>query len=150
MLIAGYFMGDIQDKPLRGEIINVHKLTGLLILCLMVLRAMWALSNPKPVLPEGTPVWQKFAERLVHVSLYLLLILMPLSGWIMSVAAGYTPHLGSMNFNLPLAKNKALSDTAFGFHSWFAIIIIALVSIHVLAALYHYLVKKDKILQRMF
>ncbi len=149
MLIAGYFMGDISNKTLHSQIVLAHKLTGLLILALIVLRLVWTLINPKPRLPLETPAWQTFATWLVHSLFYVFLILMPLSGWVMSVAAGKPPKLDGVSLSLPIAKNKPLSNTAYDLHSWLAIVIIALISLHVLAAIYHHYVKKDNIFLRM-
>lgn len=150
MFFLGYFMDDISDKALRGNVINVHKLIGLTILALMILRTLWALINRKPDLPAGSKTWERWTVRAVHLSLYLVLLIMPLIGWIGSVAGGWIPHLGNIQFNLPIEKNKALSDLAFDTHNTLAIIIIVLVSLHALAALYHFFIKKDNILQRMW
>lgn len=148
MVFVGYFMGDIKDEALRGQVVNVHKMVGLAILVMMVLRAIWASFNTKPSLP-GTPVWEKWAERFVHYSLYAILFAMPIAGWVMSVAAGYAPRLGSWSISLPIPQSKTTSDTAFTVHNTLAIVLIVFVSIHVLAALYHYFFKKDNVLQRM-
>ena len=150
MLIAGFLLDGIQDKVTKSEIVNYHKLIGVSILTLMLLRLLWALVNPKPELPLGTPRWQHFAERGMHGLLYLVLIIMPLSGWIMSVAAGHLPHFFSYHLSLPFVpENKALSNTMFETHHAIAILIIVLVSIHILAALYHHFIKKDNVLKRM-
>lgn len=149
MLTLGFLMGDISDKVLRGEVINIHKLIGLSILVMMLFRLFWALTNPKPALPMNTPLYQKLAERAVHYSIYAVLIAIPISGWVLSVAAGYFPKLFGLEFKLPIPKDKALSDMAGNIHVYLAYTIIALVSVHVLAALYHYFIKKDDVLQRM-
>lgn len=148
MLVLGYFMVDIDDKPLRGQVINIHKLIGLTILLLMLLRATWASVNPKPILLNAAR-WEHFIERLMHYTLYVVLIAMPLFGWTGSVAGGYIPHLFSINFNLPVPQNKTLSDICFSIHNTLAVVIIVLVSLHILAALYHHFIKKDNILLRM-
>jgi cytochrome b561 len=114
---------------------------------LMLLRAGWTLLNVKPLLPVGTPSWQRSGVRIVHFLLYVFLILMPLSGWLMSVAAGRAPTVWHWTLNLPVPRSDPLSDAFFSLHSWTAIFIIVFVSIHVLATLYHFLVKKDDVLQ---
>jgi cytochrome b561 len=150
MIPLGYVMGDISDKALRGQVFNIHKLIGMLILTLMLLRTGWALRNVKPALPSGTPLWQKRSERGLHFLLYAGLIVMPLSGWMGSVAAGRPPHLGHIVFELPIAQSKSVSNFAFDYiHIPLAIILIVLISIHMLAALYHHFIKKDDILRRM-
>ena len=148
MLIFGYFLDDVP-KEYKAVAYNLHKLTGLTILLLMLLRLMWALTNSKPLLPAETSCWQRGAERIVHGLLYAALIGMPLAGWIGAVAGEKPPHLGDFQFNLPIAPSKALKNTAFDIHGYLAITIIVLVSVHALAALYHHFIKKDNILKRM-
>jgi cytochrome b561 len=150
MIPLGYFMGDFPDKAMRGQAFNIHKLIGLTILTLMVLRLIWALLNVKPALPFGTPAWQRYAERTLHFLLYATLFVMPISGWIGSVAAGRAPHLGGFNFNLPIEKSKEISDFAFDeIHVPLAVILIIFVSIHIFAALYHHYLKRDEVLMRI-
>jgi cytochrome b561 len=148
MLIFSYFLDDISNNLLKGLAFNVHKLIGLTILFLMVLRTAWTLMNPKPKLP-GTKLWERWAEHLVHWSLYLALLAMPIAGWIGTVAGGRPPRLGSIKLSLPLEKNEGLSDLAFSVHNTVAIIIIVLLVLHVLAALFHHFFKKDRVLERM-
>lgn len=148
MLIFGYFLEDIP-KPYQGLTYNIHKLVGLLMMVLMFLRGLWALTQTKPELPANTLWWQRSAERVVHYVLYLLIIAMPLAGWVGSSAAGRPPHLFKIKLDLPVPQNEALVEAAFDTHYLISILIIIFISIHVLAALYHYFIKKDNILQRM-
>lgn len=147
MVILGYCLDDVP-KLYRPFATNLHKLTGLLILLLMLLRAAWALINPKPLLPNAR-AWEYWAAYSVHGLLYVTVIAMPLVGWIASNAADHPPYLGHIVFSLPIAQNKALADAAFDLHGNLAIAIIILFVIHVLAAFYHYFIKKDDVLQRM-
>ncbi len=149
MLCVGFFMDDISDKALRSEIVNLHKLTGLTILILMVLRLLWTLVNPKPALPLGTPDWQKSAERTVQFLIYATLIAMPIVGWVMVVAGGHPPHIFDFMLRLPIAQSKAVRNIGGDIHFYLAWVIILLVSIHILAALYHHFIKKDEVLRRM-
>lgn len=149
MIILGYFMGDVKDKALSGQLYNIHKLTGISILILMALRLLWAAVNPKPKLPLGTPAWELYAERTMHYLLYAVLLAMPISGWVMASAAGHPPRLFSWIIGLPIAKSKPVDDVSDVIHSTLAIVIIVLVSLHVLAALYHYCFRKDDVMQRM-
>ncbi|HVY53659.1 MAG TPA: cytochrome b/b6 domain-containing protein, partial [Gammaproteobacteria bacterium] len=84
-----------------------------------------------------------------HYSLYAMLIAMPISGWVMSAAAGRAPRWGNLVLNLPIEKNESLSGLSFNIHYWLAIVIIVFVSLHVAAALFHHFVKKDDVLKRM-
>jgi cytochrome b561 len=148
MLIFGYLLDDIP-KDYQPAAYNLHKLTGLTILALMLLRLVWTLINPKPVLPADTMPWERLSERLVHFMFYFFAILMPLAGWVGAVAARKPPHLGNFNFELPIPQDKVLAHAAFDVHGIVAIVLIVLISIHVLAALYHHFIRKDNILMRM-
>ena len=142
-------MEDVSDKILRGEVINIHKLLGMSVLVIMLLRAAWAWMNPKPDMPPGTPIWEHWAERLGHLSLYLFLIVMPLSGWMMTIAAGRPPRYLGWSITLPIPPSKQLAGWSSSIHNTLAILIIVFVSLHILAALYHHFVKKDNVLKRM-
>lgn len=148
MVILGYSLDEIP-KDVRSVYSNIHKLTGVLILVLTLMRAAWALANPKPLLPLDTPEWQKTAERTVHLLLYLVVIAMPIVGLIGSSAAGKLPHMGGVSIGFAIKQNKALVSASFATHELLAIILIILVSIHVGAALYHCFIKHDDTLSRM-
>ena len=151
MLLMGYFMDDVP-KDLRPNIVNVHKLLGIFILFLILLRICWGLINPKPSIVSFNRlnVLERWLEKGVHGALYGVLIAMPLAGWIMTSASGKAPHWGRFLFMLPgIPYDKVLSKTAKFMHSQIAILLIALIIIHVLAALYHHFIKKDDVLRRM-
>lgn len=148
MLIYGFCLSSIPKKY-AGFAFNIHKLTGLTILCLMILRGLWALANPKPILPGDTLPWQRLAERAVHYSLYFAIIAMPLSGWIGSTASGHAPTIGSITLGFPIRQDKAISNLCFNIHGILAIAIIVLVCVHVFAALYHHFIRRDGVLRRM-
>jgi cytochrome b561 len=147
LILVGYFMEDV-GKAIQPTVYNLHKLTGLTVLLLMLCRLFWRSINRKPEL-EGARAWERFLERSMHILLYLVLIAMPLSGWLMSVAAGRAPHLFNLMLTLPITASKPLAELCESIHGTLAIVIIVLVSLHVLAALYHHFVKKDNVLTRM-
>ena len=146
MIIFGYFLDDIPEAW-SGFAYNTHKLLGLTILSLMLLRAFWSLINPKPLL-RTTP-FEYFIERSVHYSLYLVVLAMPIAGWIGSVAADHPPHWGNYVLTLPIEPDKALSKAAFGWHKSLAIALIALIALHFLAAMFHHFIRRDNVLKRM-
>lgn len=149
MLCLGFFMNGIENKIIKGEVFNIHKLIGLTVLLLMILRLIWALTNPKPKLPFDTPLWERILERGMHDLFYLVLILMPISGWVLSTAAGKSPHIGWFRLSLPISQSKALASFSDSVHVFLAWTIIVLVTLHILAALKHYFMNKDYVLQRM-
>lgn len=149
MLAAGYFMDDIASQPMRQIVFNLHKLTGILILILMLVRLCWALCNPKPASPPGTSRFEHLAEWVGHSTLYGLVILQPITGWVGSVAAGHPPHIGDWLLSLPVGADRSVAKACFNLHGWIAILMIIVVTLHVLAALYHHYIRKDNVLIRM-
>lgn len=149
MIVGGFFLDDVP-KEYKGVIYNLHKLTGVAVFLIMSLRLLWRMANVQPELPADMPGWQKRSARLVHGLLYFFVMAMPVAGLVGASAAGKPPHLGDFYIMLPVPHDKQIIDIAFASHEWIAYIIIGLVTLHVLAALYHYLVRKDKVLQSMW
>jgi cytochrome b561 len=141
MFLSGYF-GLLS--------MNTHKLMGLSILSLMVLRIVWRLCNPTPKLPPHITRLESILSHSVQGLLYLALLAMPLSGWIMATAKGYFPHLGSWMLPLPgIAQNHNVGELFENIHVTLAVIILVLIGLHFLGAMKHYFIDKDGILQRM-
>jgi cytochrome b561 len=150
MLLCGFFMEDLPES-IQPTVYMCHKSTGILILGLMVLRLIWRSMNISPVLPTAMPSIQKFAAYAVHGLLYIILIAMPLDGWIMSTASGKIPAFyGLITIPFPgIELNKALAHNLNDLHSIFAYILLFLIVVHVAAALKHHIIDKDDILKRM-
>ncbi|MDP1604659.1 MAG: cytochrome b [Legionella sp.] len=150
MLSVSFFLEDVP-KPYASTVWMLHKSFGLSILTLMILRIVWIIQRPGPDLPVSVPVWQKFMARFVQYNLYLFVILMPLSGWIMSVAAGKTPiFFGLFPVTLPgIAHDKNLAKLMNQSHKTIAWIIICLLVLHIAGALKHHFFDKDNVLLRM-
>ena len=148
MVTFGYCLGWVPDTY-AGFAYNIHKCTGVLILALVIIRLGWKWVNVSPALPPTTPRWQVMLDKAVQALLYIFIIAMPLVGWIGASAGGKPPHIGGLPIAFPIAQSKLIAKNMFELHNYFAIIIIILFCIHVLASLYHYYVKKDQILQRM-
>ncbi len=149
MLTVGILMGDLP-KPFRYTIYNIHKLTGLSVLILISVFALWSLFNRKPKYPAEMKFWEKRLARTVHLSLFALIIFMPLSGWLMSTAANKLPHIGSLQFAMPdIPVSKPLSKFGKHMHEYIAWAIGILVGLHVIGALKHHFINKNNILRRM-
>ncbi len=151
MLSVSFFLDDLSGA-IKPTAIMLHKSLGLTVFLLMILRAFWIVHTGKPALPTTVARWERCLSHLVQYSLYLFLLLMPLCGWIMSIAANKTPSFFGM-FNAPLpwiVPNKALAQWMFSAHETIAWIIIALLCLHIAGALKHYFMDRDKVLQRMW
>ena len=148
-LAVGLLLEDLPND-IRGGVMGIHKSVGVIVLVLMVLRLAWRLWSRFPKLPAGLPPWQARLARLAHVAFYPLLILMPLSGWAMSSAAGYpTSVFGLVTLPMLGEKNDALRELFSAAHSAIAWMIIILLAAHIGAAIYHHYFQGQKTIRRM-
>lgn len=159
MIAVGWIMGDMAGGPgsPKTAIIQIHKSIGITILLLTVARIVWRLMNPPPPEP-AMPKWQAFLASAVHFILYALMIIMPLTGWIMAsaeIAQHETRFFGTVEMyvpgiaTLPAETQKGIADITGNLHSKLAWVIIGLLVLHVAGALKHQLVDKDGLLARM-
>lgn len=150
MLVMGYFLDDFPAS-IQEMAYNTHKSIGIIILALVILRLGWRWMNVQPGYSTALPHFYKIFIRLAHYAIYLTIILIPLSGWVMATAAGHVPHfLGWVYFPMPgISPNEQLAGEAFQLHNTLAIIVIVLVSIHIFAALFHHFILGDTVLRRM-
>lgn len=150
MVVLGLYMADLPKGPDKFQLIDLHKSVGVLILVLALARIFWRLGNRWPKLLGEYSVWQKKSARLVHYVLISVLVLLPLSGWLMSSAGGHTVDVFGL-FALPdlIGKNKALGGFFHEFHEIIAWSLIAIVALHFLAAMKHQFVDRDATLPRM-
>lgn len=141
-----------EKSPMANFYINgLHKPIGAVILLIAILAVAWHVNSQKPEYPLSMPSWEKRIALFVQGVLYLGLFAMPISGLLMSTAAGYPPSFfGLFQFPQFIAKNDAIAHFFFNVHMVTSYIVIALVAIHVLAALKHHFINRDDILKRMF
>jgi len=149
MVALGWYMMSIEREPGSGWYFDLHKSIGVLVLLLVVARLIWRLRNPPQPLPAAMPGWQIMLARGIHVLLYLLMLLIPISGYLgaswsksgVQVFGLATPH-----WALP-DHDKA--EQFFAIHALLIWGLVAVVSLHILAALKHLLLDKDNVFQRM-
>jgi cytochrome b561 len=149
-IALGFVARGYRLSPTKLDLFVWHKSTGLLILALMLVRIAWRLANPVPALPPGSSPLERHAARASHLFLYLLLLLIPMSGWIVNSAANIPFR---MYWQIPVpalvAPDKATADAAAGAHLALAIALCLLVAGHIAAALRHHFGKRDDVLVRM-
>ncbi|HWA14074.1 MAG TPA: cytochrome b [Burkholderiales bacterium] len=151
MLCLGLWMEDIpKGTPDRTFYFNLHKSIGVTIALLVLLRLWWRFRNPPPPLPSSLPAWQVQASRVSHALLYLCLVVMPLSGFAASQFTKYGVTYFGM-FKIPPMgwENREIYDLLQGIHGVTATLLIALVVVHILAALKHLVIDRDGVFQRM-
>jgi cytochrome b561 len=140
----------VEKGALQDTLYSFHKSLGVLILILMLLRLINRLVVGAPIPDPGIAQWQKTLSSIVHTSLYVLLLAMPVVGYYAnSVYGAPTPFFGLFELPPIAAKNETLATQLFTLHRWVGFLVIALVLMHVSAALYHYFIRHDNVLQRM-
>lgn len=146
----GLYMHELALSPLKLKLVNYHKWLGVTIFLLTVMRLAWRAAHTPPPLPETIPLWQQRAAHGLHLLLYMLLLVIPLSGWLMSSAKGVpVVYLGLIQLPDLVAKDKALGNLLAEVHELLNFGMLALVGLHVAAALKHHFVDRDTTLQRM-
>lgn len=147
---VGVYMQDLPLSPAKLRIYSWHKWAGVTIFLLVLARLAWRFAHRPPALPESMPAWQRWAAEVTHVLLYLLMVAVPLSGWLMSSAKGFqTVYFGVLPIPDLLAKNPELGDQLKELHEVFNFLMLALVGGHVAAAFKHHLIDRDDVLRRM-
>jgi len=127
-----------------------HKWVGVTVFLVTVLRLGWRLANPPPPFPHSMPTWQWVAARLSHAGLYGLLLVMPVSGWLMSSALGLsTVYFGLVPLPDLVASNRELGQSLVYLHNLLGVMLATLIGIHIGAALYHHFILRDDIARRM-
>lgn len=133
---------------LTNALYSGHKLMGIIILLVVLWRLAYRLSRGAPP-PEPTiEPWQRVVSAFNHWGLYGLLIATPIVGYI---GISLFPALSIFGVPLPgiVAPDKAAAETAFAVHGMLVLVLVLLVALHVGAALFHYLIRKDNVLGRM-
>jgi cytochrome b561 len=130
--------------------IGIHKPLGIVILVLALIRLGVRLSSGTPPLPRDLPEPMKLAAYLSHYVLYALMIGLPLIGWAMLSAGGYPVTLWS-GFQLPpiAPQSEGLYTLLRHAHIYLALLFFAVILMHVAAALFHALVRRDGVFEAM-
>ncbi len=152
---AANFVDDIRDQ---FELTQLHKSWGFVVFCLALLRVAWRLINRQaPTPPAAARAIERAAARWAHLALYLFMIAMPLSGWLMASASPLQDRFGVKNkvfgwFTLydPFRPgSEQLTEILGQFHFWCAVALTVVLLAHLGAALMHHFVKRDDVLRRM-
>lgn len=146
----GLYMVDLELSPAKLKLYSWHKWIGVSIFLVAVARLIWRLTHPAPPLPGAVPAWQQRAASLTHALLYLLLFVIPLSGWLMSSALGVqVVYFGVLPLPDLVQKDKALGEQLKLLHLSLNLTLLVAVLLHVAAAVKHHFVDRDDVLRRM-
>jgi cytochrome b561 len=151
-IALGAYAATLPSGPdsARGSLLFAHKSLGMLALAPLVVRLAVRLAR-------GAPAWRvalspavKGASHAAHWGLYVLMLAMPVSGYVLSGAGGKSiPFFGLFEWPVLVAKDKALSESADAAHYWLAWTMGAILAAHVAAALWHHFVRRDETMARM-
>lgn len=148
LLALGLYMVRLPINHEKLRLYGWHKEYGLLVLWLVIIRFIWRITNITPNL--SLPWFEMLAARLVHWAFYGFMLAMPISGWLVTSAAGLPASFFGL-FTLPnlVAPNEALRHDFEFIHHWLGYALMATIFLHASAALKHHFINKDNILRRM-
>jgi len=146
----GLYMADLPLSPEKLKLISYHKWIGVTVFMLAGLRVVWRLTHTPPPLPASVAGWQRRVSAVAHGLLYLLILVIPISGWLMSSAKGIqTVWFGVLPLPDLIGKDKALGHLLEEVHETLNYTLLALVVLHVAGALQHHFIERQPFLQRM-
>lgn len=135
--------------PATNAIYKYHKSLGITVLGLMALRLLVRLATRKPPYASPLPRVNRIASRTVHTLLYVLLLAQPVLGWAATAAGDFPVTFFEWELPKLIAKDPALSETLYNVHFAVGLLLLVFVTIHVTAALFHWLAIGDTVMKRM-
>lgn len=158
-VILGWRMGDGPKGPSTFAMVQLHKSIGITILLLSLFRLGWKLTHKSPPSPAGQPRWEKIASHVVHVGFYVIMIGLPLTGWIM-VSASRTPIPTLLYGSIPWPHLPLIPELAAGAkqawrefgdigHGVLVKTTYLLLALHLGAVAKHQILDKDEVLGHM-
>ncbi|WP_240704756.1 cytochrome b [Croceicoccus sediminis] len=147
-IIGGFFHDALEDVV---NVMPLHKSFGLTVLVLSLVRLGWRMAHRAPPLPAHTPAWERGAAHLTHALFYVLMIGLPMTGWLVSSGSKYPLNWFGL-FDVPkfgITPDGAIDGFAHEAHEIMGWVAVALIVLHVGAALRHHFVLKDNVLRRM-
>jgi len=147
----GLYMRELPLSPSKLKLYSYHKWIGVTVFVLAVLRLLWRLRVPPPSLPVTMGRWSQRAAHATHHGLYLLMLIVPLSGWLLSSASGFpTVWFGVVQLPDLIEKSASMAKIFKSVHETLNYSMLMLVLLHVLAGLKHHFLDRDTVLRRMF
>jgi cytochrome b561 len=150
MIPLGLVIATDSGGPLQELLYDLHRSIGALIVPLILLRLIYRWAKPPAPLPDDIPALQQLAAHATHWCLYALLLVQPIVGWMANSAYGEPIKLfGSLELPPIWPQDRLFSEQLFALHGLIGTVTAGLVAVHIGGALYHHLVRKDRVLMRM-
>lgn len=148
--VVAWCMPEIHRGVVPETLINLHMSFGVMIMPVVILRLLWRLRHPVPLVGDSAPIWQQMAAHATHGLLYLLLLVLPVLGWASASARDWPVSLfGTVTLPQLLSPNPGIGSQVGDVHTALSWVLLALIWLHVVASLYHYFILRDRVLQRM-
>ena len=150
MFVLGWTAVNYPMSPTKLDLFIWHKSIGLTLFALVVIRILWRLANETPSPPSGISTGEHKLARMGHMSLYLLMVLMPVSGYVVNSTANFPfRYFGGLRVPNLIPTDKAWQNVAENIHLATSWILALVVLLHVLAALRHHFIRKNDVLSNM-
>ncbi len=147
------WLAEDLPKAEKMQLMGNHKTIGITILLLSLGRLLWRFTKSVPVLSGGLKAWEVALAKVTHALLYLLMIGIPASGWIISSAASGGKPVGVFGLfsypGLPLTQSKPIAGLFKEFHEVMATAMLVLLALHVMGALKHQFIDREGSIWRM-
>lgn len=151
MIPVGLTMIQEIPRPTQDRLFILHKGLGPVVFVVVALRLAWRAFDPPPPLPASVPRLQRLAAGAVHAGLYAALLAMAISGYVRVTAGGFPIELlNALGVSPLIVRNEPLAEAAKSAHAALAVVLIVLIALHVGAAAYHGLVRRDGVFSRMW
>lgn len=147
----GWWMTHVAERAERMALYQSHSSIGYDLLFLLLLRLAWRLIDRAPDLPDGLQHWERLTARASHVLLYLLTLAVSVGGWLLLGTFSRTIE-GTLFGVVPVPPPvlaRSLHRTLEESHEFLSYTLLALIAVHVAAALRHHYIKKNDVLRRM-
>jgi cytochrome b561 len=152
LLIHGWWMTHMTPRPERLANYAWHSALGYDLLALTVLRLLWRWFNPVPELPADLKPWERVAARVGHVSLYVLMFIVSLTGWMVATTFRVPMSKDLLGVDVPAivtTVDRSVRQWIEESHMVLAYLLAAIVLVHVIGALRHHMLKHNDVLRRM-
>lgn len=150
MIVVGVVIANKWGGAWQDRLYDLHKSTGAILIPIIIGRILYRWKHPPAPLPADIPAIQQFAAYTTHYLLYGLLVAQMFMGWIATSAyRAPVPVYGLFNLPPIWPENRAFSEQLLSVHRVVGITIAVVAAVHIGAALYHHVVRKDRVLMRM-
>lgn len=151
LIPLGWYMVrlDYYD-PWSYDALAIHKALGMIVLLLAAIMMSWQLAHDRPAVAPPRKPWEEIAAKIIHYSLYAVMLVVPVTGYVISTSAGAGVSVFGL-FEVPavLPKSVPLRDAAISLHYYFSYASFGLIAFHVAGALKHHFIDRDETLKQM-